>query len=110
VNAHIQPTLASRLFLIWRWVIEIERPDARVTGADPGVGLQPSRIDETGAVIADLGEHARPIGVSQPGAAGDHRVVGMGLEKLGRRLTKLDDVRARGVERGQQRQGVYPED
>ena len=31
-NAHIQPTLASRLFLMWRWVMEIERPEARVMG------------------------------------------------------------------------------
>jgi len=35
VKAHIQPTLANRLFLIWRWVMEIERPEARVIGADP---------------------------------------------------------------------------
>ena len=34
-NAHIQPALARRLFLICRWVTEIERPDARVIGADP---------------------------------------------------------------------------
>ena len=33
-NAYIQPALASRLFLICRWA-EIERPDARVIGADP---------------------------------------------------------------------------
>jgi hypothetical protein len=35
VKAHIQPTLASRLFLMWRWVMDIDRPDARVMGADP---------------------------------------------------------------------------
>jgi len=34
-KAHIQPTLARRLFLMWRWVTEIERPEARVMGADP---------------------------------------------------------------------------
>ena len=34
-KAHIQPTLASGLFLMWRCVMEIERPDAQVTGADP---------------------------------------------------------------------------
>ena len=34
-NAHIQPTLASRLFLMRRWVTDNERPQARVTGADP---------------------------------------------------------------------------
>ena len=37
MKAHIQPTLASRLFLIWRWVMEIERPEARVMGADPAL-------------------------------------------------------------------------
>jgi hypothetical protein len=37
-NARIQPALASRLFLTWRWVTEIERPDARVIGADPRPG------------------------------------------------------------------------
>lgn len=30
-----QPTLANRLLLMWRWVTEIERPEARVMGADP---------------------------------------------------------------------------
>ena len=30
-----QPTLASRKFLMRRWVMVIERPEARVTGADP---------------------------------------------------------------------------
>jgi hypothetical protein len=34
-NAHIQPTLANRLFLICRWVMQMDRPEARVTGADP---------------------------------------------------------------------------
>ena len=34
-EGHIQPTLASRLFLICRRVTIRDRPDARVTGADP---------------------------------------------------------------------------
>jgi len=34
-KAHIQPTLASRLFLIWRCVTDNERPEAWVMGADP---------------------------------------------------------------------------
>jgi hypothetical protein len=34
-NAHIQPTLACRLFLICRCVTVRDRPEARVTGADP---------------------------------------------------------------------------
>jgi hypothetical protein len=28
-------TLASRLFLMWRCVMEIDRPEARVIGAQP---------------------------------------------------------------------------
>jgi hypothetical protein len=34
-KAHIQPTFASRLFLICRSVTEIECPEALVMGADP---------------------------------------------------------------------------
>jgi hypothetical protein len=41
---------------MWRTVIDVERPEARVTGADPAYALQRSGIGETCTIITDLGQ------------------------------------------------------
>src|ERR1700730_6927525 len=54
-------------------------------GGGSGIGLQRSRIGESGTVVADFGAHARTGRVAQAGEAGDDRVIRVGLEQLGSR-------------------------
>jgi len=58
-------------------------------GRGSGVGLQRPGIGESGAVVAELGEHTSPGGVGQAGETGNDRVVGMLLEGFGGGLAEV---------------------
>lgn len=56
MNAHTNPTAESRLFFTCRWVMQMLRPEAFVTGRRPGERLQRSRVGESSSVITDFGQ------------------------------------------------------
>ena len=68
-----------------------------------GEGFQPAGIGETGAVIADLGEHPGTGQLPQAGEAGDDLGVRVLLKMGDRRLGQLVGGGAGGVELAQQR-------
>jgi len=92
----------DRLFLMWRWVMQIQRPEVPGDGCGSGVGLQCACVGESGAVVTDLGEHASSGRVGQAGEADDDRVVGMLLERFGDSLAEILHTGTRGVECRQQ--------
>ena len=100
--AQTQPTAASRLFFIRRWVMEVTLPEALVTGADPAYAFS-ARSSANRSRSSPISARMRaPLTSARPGKLVMIGVVGVLAELLGRGLFELVSAGAGGVEHRQQ--------